>query len=79
MKRTAENQLTKDTIEDEDDIEEGKSGFQKADADSLATRKSTILTIAYVKTSIGSSRFVGFSGFGSNKDDIKVWGLTITN
>ncbi|KAG7446345.1 uncharacterized protein BT62DRAFT_1075924 [Guyanagaster necrorhizus] len=78
MKRVAEKQLSKDDLEEDVDETEGQQGFQKADEDTLATRKirglprrSTVPAIPVIASTEGpaapvpTSKFGSFSGFGT--------------
>ncbi|KAK0212907.1 hypothetical protein DFS33DRAFT_1377359 [Desarmillaria ectypa] len=80
MKRAAEKQLSKDDLEEDVEETEGQQGFQKADEDTLATRKirglprrSTVPAIPVIASPstdspsapVPTSKFGSFSGFGT--------------
>ncbi|KAK0461329.1 uncharacterized protein EV420DRAFT_194167 [Desarmillaria tabescens] len=80
MKRAAEKQLSKDDVEEDVEETEGRQGFQKADEDTLATRKiralprrSTVPAIPVIASPstdspsapVPTSKFGSFSGFGT--------------
>ncbi|PBK73868.1 hypothetical protein ARMSODRAFT_952933 [Armillaria solidipes] len=80
MKRAAEKQLSKDDLEEDVEETEGQQGFQKADEDTLATRKirglprrstaPSIPVIASPSTDspaapAPASKFGSFQGFGT--------------